>query len=800
MRCLPFPVAAAAVVLIAGASLVAADTPVPEGLGTTPADFGFRVPDPEPELPANVDPFSPPRFVENGAGPAIAEISRTADRDEVVAMTGVLLDGVTDFEIFSQAPSSETGTTVSTKALRADAVAATVLMPPGLPQWSMYLVRPKRGNAGGKALAVNRTEAWWVGPDNAMAGQTISVFGRNLARSNGTSTALVYIKPAGSTGQYVTPAAVNPFKVDFQIPALDPGTYEIWVHNTHGGHFGWSGPLALEVLAVSPWHGQDQKVIDVKSHGAVGNGMADDTDAIRKTLEVAENSAPATVYFPAGTYKVTSALALPANVRWLGDGADASELRFASPTPAPMIDSNAENVQFEKLGFFSDRGTERVPVMSIFRATNLRLDGARVEAWGAPAFNIKEGSGIYVNSSELIEGGSFYGASRQVFMTGNRFRMNSYGESVVQLWGGRDLAMIGNDLANADPSRDEGNGIGRFFVGQSPEGNIKNFYWGDNQSHNAAPHDCDVVDCNKGEQVIFEILDSELLSGFISATADTATFASISVPGKPGGESLVIVAGRGAGQHRAIVAVDGGTVTLEEPWNLVPDRTSLIALAATASRAAVYRNSFEGRATYDKHFSNSTAVLAYGNVYDLVVDNNRISQMRHGLAKSALDSRYGMSPFFVQYSNNTISNSFNGLYIGTTYTMGGEAAVWGGLGNVYRRNTFNNIANMGVAFDSWSYDGANYNATIFDKNTFTNLPFGFIDGFQLIWSEDSRFKPAPLRSSNKYNTVLYNNVFERGSAPFKDSIGFKSMQADNTWLNMGSTWSGFQSGNVGPMN
>ena len=83
-------------------------------------------------------------------------------------------------------------------------------------------------------------------------------------------------------------------------------------------------------------------------------------------------------------------------------------------------------------------------------------------------------------TSELIENGSFYGSSRQIFMTNNSFRMTGYGESVVALWGGRDFSMIGNDLANADENRDDGHGIGRFFVAQGHFGSMKNMYWGDN--------------------------------------------------------------------------------------------------------------------------------------------------------------------------------------------------------------------------------------------------------------------------------------------------------------------------------
>lgn len=768
--------------------------------GAEPGDFGFPVPSPEPALPHGTDAFDPPAYTVSTAGPVIAEISRTADRDEAVSMTGVKLDGSSRFDVFSQAPSAKSGSVVSIDALRADETAATILLPASLPPWSMYLIWPQRDAVRSKAFAINRTEAWWLGPDNAAAGMMVSVYGRNLSNANGKSASFIYVKPAHNVGRYVTAAAVNPFKVDFKIPDLAAGSYEVWIHNGHGGRFGWSGPLALKILGQSPWASQDREVFNVKSFGAVGNGSANDTAAIEAALSAAGNAAPSTVYFPSGTYLVASALKAPSNVRWLGDGMDFTEIQLSKSIASSMVADVKQNAQFEKLTLNANGKTDSRPLLWVPSASNLRLQSMRLKAWGVAALEAHDASGLYVDSSELIENGSFYGNSRQIFMSNNRFRMTGYGESVVALWGGRDFSMIGNDLANADETRDDGHGIGRFFVGQAHAGNMKNLYWGDNISHQAAPHDCNKVDCNKGEQICFEIVGSELKDGFKEASANTVSFSSLSPSSKAGGEDLVIVAGRGAGQRRHIISVSNNTATLDEPWSVVPDRSSRFALAATASQIAIYGNTFQGRSSYRQHDSDSTAVLLYGNVYDAIVDSNHISQMRHGMMTVALASTRGLSPYFLQYSNNTIADSNSGLYVGTTFTGSGTAGVWGGLGNIYRKNTFNNLAHIGVEYETWNYDGADYNGTVFEANRFTDLPYGFIDAYHLMWTYDGRFRAPPPRSSRKYNTVLYENVFEHGSAPLSGSVGFLSLQPKNTWLNIGSTWNGFASGNTGPSN
>ena len=59
-----------------------------------------------------------------------------------------------------------------------------------------------------------------------------------------------------------------------------------------------------------------QEVVSVKDFGAVGNGVADDTVAIQNA--VATGGA---IYFPTGTYKITSQITLISNLEIYGDGA-----------------------------------------------------------------------------------------------------------------------------------------------------------------------------------------------------------------------------------------------------------------------------------------------------------------------------------------------------------------------------------------------------------------------------------------------------------------------------------------------
>jgi hypothetical protein len=62
--------------------------------------------------------------------------------------------------------------------------------------------------------------------------------------------------------------------------------------------------------------------INVKSHGAVGDGVTDDTAAIQAAVDAAYTAGGGTVFAPRGTYKITGTLTMKENVRLMGAGTD----------------------------------------------------------------------------------------------------------------------------------------------------------------------------------------------------------------------------------------------------------------------------------------------------------------------------------------------------------------------------------------------------------------------------------------------------------------------------------------------
>ena len=81
--------------------------------------------------------------------------------------------------------------------------------------------------------------------------------------------------------------------------------------------------------------------VDVKAdHGAVGNGVADDTAAIQAALDQLSNDGPrAVVYFPAGTYRISGTLSLhnTRNARLIGRDPATTVLRWAGPANGDLL-------------------------------------------------------------------------------------------------------------------------------------------------------------------------------------------------------------------------------------------------------------------------------------------------------------------------------------------------------------------------------------------------------------------------------------------------------------------------------
>ncbi|HEX7016745.1 MAG TPA: hypothetical protein VF191_14650, partial [Cyclobacteriaceae bacterium] len=95
--------------------------------------------------------------------------------------------------------------------------------------YGMYLMWVENKNGAGLPVRVNAAEMTWVGPDHALPGREVSVYGRNLSMNNDTLKSFVYVRPwsadASTPSRSVEVIRVNPYKVTFRLPSdLATGT------------------------------------------------------------------------------------------------------------------------------------------------------------------------------------------------------------------------------------------------------------------------------------------------------------------------------------------------------------------------------------------------------------------------------------------------------------------------------------------------------------------------------------------------------------------------------------------------
>ncbi len=142
-------------------------------------------------------------------------------------------------------------------------------------------------------------------------------------------------------------------------------------------------------------------IINVKDHGAKGDGVTDDTAAINAVMGMA--SATKLIYFPAGSYIVTGTINVPAHALITGEvwsqivaqGSFFNDMK----KPQPMV----------KVGNSGDRGTVEISDM-LFTSIG-SLPGLVLVEWNVAA----DGQGSVGMFDTHFRVGGAYGSSKLLF-------------------------------------------------------------------------------------------------------------------------------------------------------------------------------------------------------------------------------------------------------------------------------------------------------------------------------------------------------------------------------------------------
>ena len=735
------------------------------------------------------------------AGPVVFHVSDPVGPDETALLFGDGLAGVTakgwvlkDEPIASPPDvpaevSLRAGTPLA--VLQTSDLCAKVLLPADWPP-AIYAILLQGTSGGSPAVFLNRTEPWWwLGEAGQVAnpGETIRVVGKNLGEKPAAWLLRRGNKIALAAAENDLPGATG-YHCKFTLPHdIAPGQYQLWVHNGHGGQWGFGRPLMVNVAASQPW---PTRQFDVRSFDAVGDGVADDTSAFAGALAKAGESGGGVVYVPRGRYKITAKLLIPPKTVLRGEKRELVWL--VVPKDLPEIDTVlAGNGDFavEDLSIVAQTARRLVVCPDYKAAYNmpwgnvppgevghnahlrrLRLhhlryahrvqknDPRRLEDVG-PSTVLLAGPDMELRDCEVVSPGMplVLIESRHGLIWGNRLdtgRNGWYG-----LWGAEETLLANNEIQGRDLEGSYG-GV---------QGKASRLLIAGNHFHDAYG--------DEREALTFDTPYHPTWMGHVASqcvATFTTTFTAAEYDGtpktwKPGalvGQLCLIAYGKGLGQYHRIVANSETDITLAEPWAVAPDATSHLVVRVDKSDVVIAGN----------HFADaSAAVQLYAQSLGFILDGNTSERTggMYGIGWDAVDQRHRRrysTCWFNQWLNNRLKEGF--IYQQGAFDFGVvgpcasgsniEPATVVAIGNVVRNNILEDHQTTGAMYFSphplpvpASAAGYFGRDTIVEKNRIADTPLA-IDVY-----------PRYI------DTLLRANTVERAAQPLRDD-------GQNTWI------------------
>lgn len=504
----------------------------------------------------------------------------------------------------------------------------SLFFPSGLFHQPHFLVA-KTSAGVSRAIRLGGAKPWMVFPERVHVSGLVRVFGVDLARRlvalrkrpEGTITLVDLAKEPSQ-------ARNSSYELDFRLPdEIGVGEYDLLVHNGRGGAFGWSRPLSLTVL---PPPDPVASVIDARDFGAVGDGMKDDSEAIRAALLAAQQTG-SPLHLRPGRYAISKSLWIPEGVEVRGAGQDQTTLfvREDAPMRGEVPPEIAEEMPFhfrerQKGGlsamvWMKNRSTLRDLTLEdgpgVLQGVYVAPIGVRIESCRLlmkrspqPAITVEWGSYQFVlRDCEITAQASglfmTHGPNVQAYIGYNIIRPYRHGYPLqaadnIVIRGPERSLIEENDLAWGDRNL-------CFQTSGGSSSSLHTVVLGNRLSHGLPRRH------NAGE---FMIESGEFAW---MGHAESATDVTISAVGNPldaahkwrpfkrhpdiPGQTrsvVVILDGRGVGQYRHLVDHNDKTVTVDRPWDVVPDQTSYFAVGRGYVENLWIDNTDEGTANW----------------------------------------------------------------------------------------------------------------------------------------------------------------------------------------------------------
>ena len=526
----------------------------------------------------------------------------------------------------------------------------------------LYDIWVDNGYGNSEAALLNAVRPLFISDYEAWAGQSIVISGRALAgESFGAKNATLVrlVNGGASYNQKIT--KLTPYSITFAITAETPvGTYTVEVSNDNGATWmAMQSEQTLDVVAV----GKDPLNLGVawmddfawdKVYNVAPSG-ADDTAAMNAALATAHANGGGVVQLNAGTYYVSGMINIKENTVLMGAGKNETNIVYNGENQAIILfnaTNSVGNIGFAKFNVSLADPNKRVDsffwighdwsaayAMEKRTADQFFLYDVKVVSGDTDYTlntpnNVRGMSCVFlVDQRLLVQGCEFSGYNMgwsntktteyvtvrdtHWYLTkGNIFTPARYTFILDSSVTGIFQSKADNEYGNAEDTH--GFSVRAYsHIEDSVVSNVGARLKGFDGSAAA----------NDGESFMFEAQDHADFGVVVNATA--TTLAVYPNDGKfdemiPSSTcniynwnrvAVLITEGRGVGQIRTIMDIDyeNMVLTVDEPWDVLPDSTSRFIIYNPTELVTFYNNT-------DRDCAKG--VYLYGNGFDVVVANH----------------------------------------------------------------------------------------------------------------------------------------------------------------------------------
>ncbi len=556
---------------------------------------------------------------------------------------------------------------------------AMVELPPTLPAGLFTVWARTATGWSPRPLVLNLPRPQWLSEAVAWPGQELRVVGYNLdgAEFGAPTRTRVRLVPTAGAATAARVLGVTAYAVRFAVPEQSPGAYRVEISNDDGHNWRTVEGEALQLVGPGAdplglgvaWAGD----IHWERRVTVRRGPdrpADDTAPIQAAIDEVKAAGGGVAFVPAGEYRVAS-LRLPARVVLMGAGPDHTTLTYVGAGGAPVSSSADGTVEGchgvvgmrlqvapgkQPPDCFIILGQPWGPAagdVSLRTASRLLCHDVVVDYdLQAPTAQGHRGLGLIAIGRErcLIDHSVFRG----YYAPPHRVLLNRYvwcHDNVMEFSNGVFVTtascsiveknhLVGHRENVPDEQRNPADIHGIFARDR--------LYAADNVIEGMGVHE--------GEPLCVEnpgachTYGKVLAADGLTLTLESVTkfdWSGFSVDKAISGAwHVVIVGGRGLGQYRRIVRAAGASVTVDRPWDVLPDASSLFSIIIPNDHVIMVRNTAR---------DCTKGFWFYGNVIDAVAADN-VSDNAEGVFANSYHTPTGVYSmiYFIRMVRNQV--------------------------------------------------------------------------------------------------------------------------------------------------